>query len=348
MFLRDAVRASSNLATPSAVTNIADSTVLVTGAGGFIGSHLVERLVRAGSRVRALVRYNSRGDRGALAWTPRDVRDSVEVLLGDVRDVESVTRAVRGTDYVCHLAAQIAIPYSYLNPRDFFETNVLGSLNFAQAALDAEVEHIVHTSTSEVYGSARFVPITEDHPLHPQSPYAASKVGADALMESYHHTYGLPVTVLRPFNTFGPRQSARAVIPTIISQALAGDTVKLGSVTPRRDLTYVEDTVEGYITALSAPNSIGSTLHLGTGVDVSVAGIVEIVADLVGHPLRVEQDPARIRPDNSEVKRLLSNPQRARETIGWTPRVDIREGLRRTVGYIAEHAERYRADQYAI
>jgi len=330
------------------MTDVADSTVLVTGAGGFIGSHLVERLVREGARVRALIRYNSRSDWGALAWVSRDVTDDVEVFLGDVRDVESVTRAVRGTEYVCHLAAQIAIPYSYLNPRDFFATNVLGSLNFAQAALDAGVKHIVHTSTSEVYGSAQFLPITEDHPLHPQSPYAASKVGADALMESYHRSYGLPVTVLRPFNTFGPRQSARAVIPTVISQALAGDTVRLGSLTPRRDLTYVDDTVEAYITALSAPDSIGRTLQLGTGVEVSVAEIVAIVADLVGHPLRVEQDPARIRPDSSEVKRLLSNPQRAREAMGWTPQVDIREGLRRTAGYIAEHAERYRAEQYAI
>jgi NAD dependent epimerase/dehydratase len=330
------------------MTTVADSTVLVTGAGGFIGSHLVERLVREGARVRALVRYNSRSDWGALAWVSRDVTDDVDVLLGDVRDVESVARAVRGMEYVCHLAAQIAIPYSYLNPRDFFATNVLGSLNFAQAALDAGVKHFVHTSTSEVYGSAQFVPITEDHPLHPQSPYAASKVGADALMESYHRSYGLPVTVLRPFNTFGPRQSGRAVIPTIISQALEGDTVRLGSLTPRRDLTYVADTVEGYINALSAPDSIGRTLHLGTGVDVSVAEIVEIIADIVGHELRVEQDPDRVRPDNSEVTRLLSDPHRAREVIGWTAQVDIREGLRRTVAYVADHAERYRAEQYII
>ena len=329
------------------MTAFINTAVLVTGAGGFIGSHLVERLVREGARVRALIRYNSRNDWGALSWVSPEVTDDVEVLVGDVRDVESVTRAVRGADYVCHLAAQIAIPYSYLNPRDFFATNVLGSLNLAQAGLDAEVKRIVHTSTSEVYGSAQFVPITEDHPLHPQSPYAASKVGADVLMESYHRTYGLPVTVLRPFNTFGPRQSARAVIPTIISQALAGGIVRLGSLTPRRDLTYVEDTVEGYLAALRAPNTIGRTLQLGTGVDVTVGEIVDIVGDLVGRPLEVEQDPERIRPDNSEVTRLLSNPQRAEEAMGWTPRVDIREGLRRTMRYIAEHAERYRTDQYA-
>jgi len=330
------------------MTHFVNSAVLVTGAGGFIGSHLVERLVREGSRVRALVRYNSRNDWGALSWVSPDVTDDVEVLLGDIRDVESVTHAVRGAEYVCHLAAQIAIPYSYLNPRDFFATNVLGSLNVAQAALDAGVKHLVHTSTSEVYGSAQFVPITEDHPLHPQSPYAASKVGADKLMESYHHTYGLPVTVLRPFNTFGPRQSARAVIPTIISQALTRGTVRLGSLTPRRDLTYVEDTVDGYLAALSVPQTIGRTLQLGTGVDASVGEIVDIVGDLVSRPLRVEQDPERIRPENSEVTRLLSNPELAREAMGWTPRVDIREGLRRTMDYIAEHSERYRTDQYVI
>ena len=330
------------------MTDFVNRTVLVTGAGGFIGSHLVERLVREGATVRALIRYNSRNDWGALGWVRAEVTEEVEVVLGDIRDVESVTRAVRGADYVCHLAAQIAIPYSYLNARDFFETNVLGSFNFAQAALDAGVQHVVHTSSSEVYGSAQFVPITEDHPLHPQSPYAASKVGADVLMDSYHRTYGLPVTVLRPFNTFGPRQSARAVIPTIISQALAGGAVRLGSLSPRRDLTYIEDTVEGFVAALSTPDTIGRTLQLGTGIDVSVGEIVDIVSDLVGRPLEVQQDPDRVRPNNSEVARLLSNPQRALEVMGWAPRIDVREGLRRTMSYIAEHAGRYRTDQYVI
>jgi NAD dependent epimerase/dehydratase len=330
------------------VTNLANSTVLVTGAGGFIGSHLVERLVREGVRVRALVRYNSRNDWGALGWVATEVTDEVDVVLGDIRDIESVTRAMQGADYVCHLAAQIAIPYSYLNPRDFIATNVEGSLNVAQAALDAGVRHVVHTSTSEVYGSAQFVPITEDHPLHPQSPYAASKVGGDVVMQSYNRSYDLPVTVLRPFNTFGPRQSARAVIPTIISQALAGGPVRLGSLSPRRDLTYVEDTAEGYVAALSTPDTTGRTLQLGTGVDVSVGEIVELVGELLGHALEVEQDVDRIRPDNSEVTRLLSSPRRAQDAMGWTPRVDIREGLRRTMRYIEGHAERYRTDEYVI
>ncbi len=330
------------------MTEIANSTVLVTGAGGFIGSHLVERFVRVGAHVRALIRYNSRNDWGALGWVPTEVVDDVEVVLGDIRDIESVARATQGADYVCHLAAQIAIPYSYLNPRDFIATNVEGSMNVAQAALEAGVQHLVHTSTSEVYGSAQFVPITEDHPLHPQSPYAASKVGGDVVMESYHRTYDLPVTVLRPFNTFGPRQSARAVIPTIISQALAGGRVRLGSLTPRRDLTYVEDTAEGYLATLSTPDTIGRTLQLGTGVDVSVGEIVELVGDLIGRRLEVEEDSDRIRPDHSEVTRLLSSPQRARDAMGWTPRVDVREGLARTIRYIEEHADRYRTDQYVI
>ena len=242
----------------------------MTGAGGFIGGHLTAALVQAGANVRAFLRYNSRNDRGTLTWFEPDVADAVEVVFGDLRDVESVARAVAGTELVFHLAAQIAIPYSYINPRDFFETNVLGSLNVAQATLDARVEHVIHVSTSEVYGSAQTIPITEDHPLETQSPYAASKLGADKLMDSYHRSYGLPVTVVRPFNTYGPHQSARAIIPTIISQALASDTLRLGSLEPRRDLTYVTDTAAGMIAAATTPATVGRTVQLGTGHDVSV------------------------------------------------------------------------------
>ena len=325
-----------------------DSRVLVTGAGGFIGSHVVERLVREGATVRALVRYNSRNDWGALDWLGPELLNEVEVVLGDLRDAEIVAQAVRGSRYVFHLAAQIAIPYSYLNPRDFFETNVLGSLNVAQASLDHEVHHLVHTSTSEVYGTAQTVPITEKHPLNPQSPYAASKVGADALMDSFHRAYGLPATVLRPFNTYGPRQSARAVIPTIVSQALAGGSVKLGSLTPRRDLTYVGDTVAGYLAAAARPVTIGRTVQLGTGHEVAVSEIVEVVGELVGHPLEVELDPGRVRPEKSEVMLLLSSPDLAGELMDWRPEIDLREGLRRTIAYVAEHPDRYRADQYVI
>lgn len=327
---------------------LSNSTVLVTGAGGFIGSHLVERLVLEGASVRALVRYNSRNEWGALDWLPRGVTDQVEVILGDLRDVEAVAGAVGRSEYVFHLAAQIAIPYSYVNPRDFFETNVMGSLNVAQAGLQAGVRRIVHTSTSEVYGTAQVVPITEDHPLNPQSPYAASKLGADKLMDSFYRSHGLPVTVLRPFNTFGPRQSARAVIPTIISQALSGGPVRLGSIAPRRDLTYVDDTVEGFLAAASAPGVVGLTVQLGTGADVAVSDIVDVIGELLGRPLEVELDPARVRPEKSEVARLISSPRLASDLIGWVPQVDLREGLRRTLAYIQDHLGRYRTDQYVI
>lgn len=323
-------------------------SVLVTGAGGFIGGHLTAALVRAGARVRGFVRYNSRNDRGTLTWFDEEVARDVEVVLGDLRDVESVARAVKDCELVLHLGAQIAIPYSYINPRDFFETNVLGSLNVAQAALDSGVEHLIHTSTSEVYGTAQSIPITEDHPLEAQSPYSASKVGADKLMDSYHRTYALPVTVVRPFNTYGPHQSARAIIPTIISQALVSDTLRLGSLEPRRDLTYVSDTAAGMIAAATAPATVGRTIQLGTGHDVSVGQIVDMVADLLGKELSVEQESQRVRPPNSEVQRLLSDPAVAKELMGWQPQVTLREGLAQTLDWIAANAHRYRTDEYVV
>jgi dTDP-glucose 4,6-dehydratase len=322
--------------------------VLVTGAGGFIGGHLVERLVREGGRVRALVRYNSRNERGTLDWFPDDAVRDADVVLGDLRDIESVRAAVAGVEIVFHLGAQIAIPYSYVNPRDFFETNVLGSLNIAQAALDAGVNRVVHTSTSEVYGTAREVPITEDHPLEPQSPYAASKVGADKLMDAFHRSFSLPVTVLRPFNTYGPHQSARAIIPTIVSQALEGDAIRLGSLEPKRDLTYVSDTVEGFLCAATSPETVGRTVQLGTGREVSVAEVVEMVGELLGRELAVEQDPQRVRPESSEVMRLIASPERARELMGWSPRVDLRGGLGRTIEWIERSRSRFRTEHYVI
>jgi NAD dependent epimerase/dehydratase len=323
-------------------------SVLVTGAGGFIGGHLTAALVQAGANVRGFLRYNSRNDRGTITWFEPDVADAVEVIFGDLRDLESVARAVAGTELVFHLAAQIAIPYSYINPRDFFETNVLGSLNVAQATLDARVEHVIHVSSSEVYGSAQTIPITEDHPLETQSPYAASKLGADKLMDSYHRSYGLPVTVVRPFNTYGPHQSARAIIPTIISQALVSDTLRLGSLDPRRDLTYVSDTAAGMIAAATTPATAGRTIQLGTGHDVSVGEIVDMVADLLGKELTVEQDAQRVRPANSEVQRLLSNPGLAKTLMNWQPHVSLREGLAQTLDWIAANAYRYRTGEYVV
>jgi dTDP-glucose 4,6-dehydratase len=328
------------------VSEGAERRALVTGAGGFIGAHLAARLVESGASVRGFVRYNSRNDRGALDWLDPDVVGQVEVVLGDLRDPESVMAAMQGVDLVFHLGAQIAIPYSYVNPRDFFETNVLGTLNVAQAALAAGAERVVHTSTSEVYGTAQFVPITEEHPLEAQSPYAASKIGADKLMDSFHRSFELPVTVLRPFNTYGPFQSARAVIPTIITQALSGDSLRLGSLHPRRDLTFVSDTAAGFVAAAEAPAAVGATLQLGTGHDVTVGEIVDLVSDLLGKELRVEVEDERIRPEGSEVLRLLSSPERARELTGWEPRVDLREGLSRTIAWIEANRGRYRTDQY--
>jgi NAD dependent epimerase/dehydratase len=332
----------------AAMTTLAGRSVLVTGAGGFIGGHLVERLVRDGARVRALCRYNSRNERGTLDWLDPEVTADVDVVLGELRDVESVSASVAGAEVVMHLGAQIAIPYSYINPRDFLEVNVLGTLNVAQAALRHEVERVVHTSTSEVYGNAQTVPITEEHPLEPQSPYAASKVAADKVMESFHRSYGLPVCVLRPFNTYGPRQSARAVIPAIISQALAGPTIRLGSLTPRRDLTYVEDTVQGFVDAACAEGVAGRTVQLGANAEVSVDDLVTMIGELLGRGLRVEVDRERIRPDGSEVERLLSGPFLARELLGWEARWDLRAGLARTIEWIEHNPQHYSPDHYVI
>ncbi|MFL5861662.1 MAG: SDR family NAD(P)-dependent oxidoreductase [Solirubrobacteraceae bacterium] len=330
------------------MSSLSGRPVLVTGAGGFIGGHLVEMLVSEGASVTALVRYNSRNERGTLDWITPQVASEVEAVPGELRDIESVSRAVGGAEIVLHLGAQIAIPYSYVNPRDFFEVNVLGSLNVAQACLTAGVDRVVHTSTSEVYGSARQVPITEAHPLEPQSPYAASKLSADKLMDSWHRSFDLPVVVLRPFNTYGPRQSARAIIPTIISQALAGDTLRLGSLHPRRDLTFVRDTAAGMIAAATAPEAVGQTIQLGTGEAVSVGEIVDLVGELMGKELHPVLDEARVRPTNSEVELLLSDPARAREILGWEPRVALREGLEQTIEWVALNAGRYRADEYVI
>jgi NAD dependent epimerase/dehydratase len=332
----------------SAMSTLEGRSVVVTGAGGFIGGHVVERLVRDGARVRAMCRYNSRNERGTLDWLEPNVLAEVEVVLGELRDVESVAAAIEGSEVVLHLGAQIAIPYSYVNPRDFLEVNVLGTLNVAQAALRHGVQRIVHTSTSEVYGTAQSVPITEAHPLEPQSPYAASKVGADKLMDSYHRSFDLPVCVLRPFNTYGPRQSARAIIPTIISQALAGPTLRLGSLHPRRDLTYVEDTAAAFVAAATSERAVGRTIQLGTNHDVSVGDLVDMVAEVLGRELTVETDPARVRPDKSEVERLISGPLLARELLDWEPTVDLREGLARTIDWIERNVHRYRVDHYVI
>lgn len=322
--------------------------VLVTGAGGFIGGHLAAELVAAGARVRGFVRYNSRDERGTLDWLEPAVAAEIEVVSGELRDVESVRAATQNVEAIFHLGALIAIPYSYVNPRDFFEVNVLGSLNVAQAALAEQVERVVHVSTSEVYGTAKTVPITEEHPLEPQSPYAASKLAADKLMDSFQRSFELPVTIVRPFNTYGPFQSARAIVPTIISQALSGGPLQLGSLEPRRDLTFVRDTAAAFIAAARTDAAVGRTVQLGTGHDVSIGELVDLVGEVLGRRLTVEHDPQRVRPAGSEVMRLISSPELADQLIDWRPTVTLSDGLARTAAWIEANLARYRVGQYAI
>ena len=322
--------------------------VLVTGAGGFIGSHLVERLVRDGHEVRALVRYNGRDDRGHLDRLAPEVQANVEVHRGDLKDGEAVRNAVAGRSWVFHLGALIAIPYSYQNPLDVVQTNVTGTAHVLDACRGSDaLDRLVLTSTSEVYGTARYVPIDERHPLQGQSPYAASKIGADALGLSYHAAFGLPVAVLRPFNTFGPRQSARAIIPTIISQALARSRVKLGSLDPRRDLTYVEDTAEGFVAIAGCDAAIGRAVNIGRGDDLMIGELAERIGQRLGKPLQIEADAQRVRPAKSEVGRLLAGTALAKELMGWTPKFSLDEGLDRTIAWVRENLEMFRVDQYA-
>ena len=321
--------------------------VLVTGAGGFIGSHLVERLVVSGAEVRAFFRYTSHGSHGWLGRAGEEIRDAIDPVLGDLRDADAVQRAVDGTEVVFHLGALIGIPYSYVHPRETMDTNVTGTFNVVTAARDHEVSLVVHTSTSETYGTATYVPIDEDHPLQAQSPYSATKIAADKLAQSFHHSYGLPLTTVRPFNTYGPRQSPRAVIPTIASQALRGTTVRLGHLAPTRDFTYVTDTVEGFVrAAASAP--VGQTFNLGSGEEISIGGLVELVGEILGKKLQVEHDPGRDRPDASEVDRLVSDNSRAREVLGWEPSVSLRDGLGRTVEWISANSQALSPHAYAI
>lgn len=322
--------------------------VLVTGAGGFIGSHLVERLVEQGDSVRAFVHYNSAGHWFNLERLPPSCLSEVEVLLGDVTDPARVEEAVRGCDVVFHLAALIGIPYSYLALRSYVMTNVYGTANVLDACLRAGVGRLVHTSTSEVYGSARYVPIDEAHPLTAQSPYAASKIAADKLVESYGNSFDLPVCTVRPFNTYGPRQSARAVIPTIIVQALAGDVIRLGSTTPVRDLTYVTDTADGFIAAGRAECAAGTVVNLGTGEGLSVGQLVDETSRRLGRTLTVETDPQRVRPVQSEVTRLISDNRKAAEVLGWRPVVSLSDGLDATIRDVERHLTAYKAQAYNV
>ena len=293
-----------------------------------------------------LVRYNANGTKGWLDSS--DKKDEMEVLSGDICDRDSVTRAVRGVDIVFHLAALIAIPYSYQSPASYVRTNIEGTLNVLQAARELGVERIVHTSTSEVYGTAQYLPIDEGHPLQGQSPYAASKIGADKLVESFHLSFDVPVVTIRPFNTFGPRQSARAVIPTIATQCLRGDVVRLGNLHPTRDLNYVADTVDGFVRAASEDEAIGRTINIGSGKQIAIGVLAETIGRIVGRPVTVESQDERIRPEKSEVDRLMADNQLARELLGWQPQVSLENGLEQTVGWIENNIDRYPPEEYVI
>lgn len=327
-------------------TKWSDTQVLVTGAGGFIGSHLVEALVDAGARVRAFVRYNSRGDPGLLRALPAETYARIEVIGGDLRDLPAMRQAVEGCQVVFHLGALISIPYSYLHPVEVAETNFIGTLNMLTTCRDLGVERLVHTSTSEVYGTARQVPITEAHPLQGQSPYSASKIGADKMVESYSCTYDLPVVTVRPFNTYGPRQSARAVIPAIICQVLAKDTILLGSLDTIRDFTYASDTVSGFLAAAQAEDVNGQVFNLGTGEEIRIGDLARKIINKIGKPVEIELDPQRLRPGRSEVLRLISDNTLARQRLGWKPKVSLDAGLEKTIAWIAAHPESYQADSY--
>ena len=322
--------------------------VFVTGAGGFIGSHLCERLVREGAEVTAFVRYTSRSSDGLLALGSPDVRTAIRKIHGDLRDPAALHRAVAGHEIVFHLGALIAIPYSYVHPTEVAEVNVMGTVNALNAARDAGVTRFVHTSTSEVYGTARTVPIREDHPLTGQSPYSASKIGADALVDSYHRAFGLPVTTLRPFNTFGPRQSGRAVIPTIIGQALKSDEIKLGSLTPTRDFTFVEDTARAFLAVASCDAALGKVLNAGNGREISVGDVATRIVARVGRPVRIVVESGRTRPEKSEVMRLICDASMLRELTGWEPQVTLDEGLDRVISFIREHPDWTDVTRYEV
>lgn len=320
--------------------------VLVTGAGGFIGSHLTERLVEAGANVRALVHYNALGTWGWLDHLP--LRSEIEVIAGEICDRDSVRQAMQGIEVVFHLAALIAIPYSYNAPVSYVRTNVEGTLNVLQVARDHGVERIVHTSTSEVYGTARYVPIDEGHPLQGQSPYSASKISADKMVEAFHLSFDLPVVIVRPFNTFGPRQSLRAIIPTIITQCLAGNTIRLGNLHPTRDLNYITDIVEGFILSVSEPKATGRTINLGSGREISIYELVQLIARIINQSINIEGDEHRVRPEKSEVERLLADNTLARTLLGWKQIVSLEEGLKRTIEWIRQNLKKYRSGVYTF
>ena len=322
-------------------------TVLVTGAGGFIGSRLCEKLIEGGSSVRAFVRYTSRAEIGLLKLLPAEILQKIEIIRGDLRDFSAVEQAAKGTDTVFHLGALISIPYSYVHPVETVQTNVIGTMNILEACRKVGAK-LVHTSTSEVYGTALRVPIDEDHPLQGQSPYSASKIGADKLVESYYRSFNVRSITIRPFNTYGPGQSNRAVIPTIITQALAGNVVRLGNLDAIRDFTYLDDTVEGFLLAGQAGLWDGETYNLGSGQEISIGDIAELIFKIMGKQPVIQVEQSRLRPEKSEVLRLISDNQKVKAALGWQPKVGMEEGLRRTIAWINAHLDLYNPEEYGL
>ncbi len=325
--------------------------ILVTGSEGFIGSHLVESLVDKGYAVKAFCLYNSFNDIGWLKTIDPIILKNIDIIMGDIRDFDSIKTATKNVDAIFHLAALIAIPYSYRAPESYIDTNIKGTLNVLRSALDHNIKQVIHTSTSEVYGTAQFVPITEEHPLVGQSPYSASKIGADQLAYSFYCSYGLPVSIVRPFNTYGPRQSMRAVIPTIINQVLSGaDSLQLGNITATRDFNFVKDTVNGMIAFLGNKKTFGQTINIGTGVEVTIQDVVQCIAEISGRPLDIIVDKQRIRPENSEVERLCASNVRAKEILNWSFEYSLKDGLQIAYDWFEKNLVYYKlsGEKYVI
>ena len=328
--------------------NWADRPVLVTGAGGFIGSHLVEQLLQLKAKVHCFLRYNSLSRKGFLDILGETERAKLQIITGDLESQETVMHAAKGVDIIFHLGALVSVPYSFLHPEETVRTNTIGTLNVLMAARRYGISKTVITSTSEVYGTARYVPMDEEHPLQAQSPYAASKIAADKLAESFYRAYGLPVAIARPFNTYGPRQSTRAVIPTVIAQALIRSELILGDTSTTRDFTFVKDTVAGLLRIAETEEAIGEVINLGSNSEITISDLVQLVAKLSGRNLRIVKDPKRIRPGTSEVRRLYAANEKAKRLLSWKPTVTLEEGLRRTMAWVKDNLDLFEADRYGI
>lgn len=322
--------------------------VLVTGAGGFMGSHLTESLVKKGARVTAFVRYNSRNDPGCIKMVSQEIKDSMRIVYGDLRELETLRKAMKGNSVIFNLAALVGIPYSYIHPNEVVETNTIGTLNVLTAARVEGIEKFVQTSTSEVYGSARYIPIDEKHPKQPQSPYSASKIASDAIALSYYYAFNLPVTIIRPFNTYGPRQSARAVIPTIITQALTNQGLKLGNTRSTRDFTFISDTVEGFVKIAESENSIGQEINIGSSFEISIYDLAKKIISILGRDVKLIEDKLRIRPQKSEVERLFCDNSKAFKIIKWKPKISLKEGLIKTIEWIQNSMNLYDPGKYQV